>query len=182
MSPTLSAFFEELDRYDGSVPLDELERRLRALDLGLDDVREFARFSPDQYRRNLIHEGPAYQALILCWANGQRSPIHDHRGSSCGVQVIHGTATETLFKRGANGRIIPAGTRELPQGAVCGSYDADIHEMSNLQPGGGNLVTLHIYSPPLLVMGTYSITGTTVGEFEDPIFEPAANRPQRART
>ena len=181
VSPTLSAFFEALDRYSGSIPLDELEPRLRALDLSLDDLREFAKFSPDHYRRNLIHEGPAYQALILCWANGQRSPIHDHRGSACGVRIIHGTATETLFKRGANG-IIPAGMREMPQGSVCGSYDADIHEMSNLQPSGTNLVTLHIYSPPLLVMGTYSLTEATVGEFKDPVFESAANRPQRAGT
>lgn len=180
MSPTLSAFFEALDRYRGSIPLDELEPRLRALDLSFDNVREFAKFSPDCYRRNLIHEGPAYQALILCWANGQCSPIHDHRGSSCGVLIIHGTATETVFKRGAKGMIIPAGTREIPQGSVCCSYDADIHEMSNLQPGGANLVTLHIYSPPLLVMGTYSLTGTTVGEFKDPVFESAANRPERA--
>ncbi len=171
MSPTLSAFFEALDRYSGSIPLDELEPRLRALDISLDNVCEFAKFSSDCYRRNLIHEGPAYQALILCWANGQCSPIHDHRGSSCGVLIIHGTATETVFKRGANGMIIPTGTREIPQGSVCGSYDADIHEMSNLQPGGAKLVTLHIYSPPLLVMGTYSLTETTVGEFKDPVFE-----------
>ena len=34
-----------------------------------------------------------------------------------------------------------------------------------------DLVTLHVYSPPLLVMGQYSLTDPMVGEFADPIFD-----------
>lgn len=36
---------------------------------------------------------------------------------------------------------------------------------------GQDLVTLHIYSPPLLVMGTYSLTDDRVGEFVPPVHE-----------
>jgi hypothetical protein len=39
-----------------------------------------------------------------------------------------------------------------------------MHQVSNLQPGTADLVTLHLYSPPLLRMGTYSITDQTRGE------------------
>ncbi len=177
MFQPLAALFEQLDRYHDLVPLRELERRLEALTIGIDDVRPSARFDLEHYCRNLVHEGPAYQALILCWRNGQHSPIHDHRGSSCGVRVIQGTATETLFKRSANGMIVPTGSRKLPEGSVLGSYDADIHQMSNLQPGRADLVTLHVYSPPLLVMGTYSLTDTKVREFADPISSRARAAP-----
>ncbi len=169
MFQPLAALFEHIDRYDDLVPLQELQSRLEALTIGLEDVRSFAHFDREHYCRNLVHKGPAYQALILCWRNGQRSPIHDHRGSSCGVRVIHGTATETVFKRNTDGMIVPTGSRELPEGSVLGSFDTDIHQMSNLQPGRADLVTLHVYSPPLLVMGTYSLTDTTVREFADPI-------------
>ncbi|MBK8271190.1 MAG: hypothetical protein IPK83_23895 [Planctomycetes bacterium] len=61
--------------------------------------------------------------------------------------------------------------RELREGQVCGSQDADIHQISNLQPGSADLVTLHVYSPPLMVMGTYSLLDQSVGEFADPVFE-----------
>ena len=168
---TLAAFLKELDGYQGRVPLDRLVDALRGLEIDWREVEPFVRFAPDTYRRNLMRAGPAYHALILCWRSGQRSPIHDHRGSSCGVRVLRGTCTETLFGRTDAGHVFPTETRQLPAGHCCGSQDADIHQMSNLQAGGADLVTLHVYSPPLLRMGTYSLTDRSVGEFIDPIFE-----------
>ncbi len=170
-SESLAEFFAALDQHTDRIPLDELRQRLETLSISMDDVREVARFGEETYRRNLLRSGAAYQALVLCWRNGQRSPIHDHRGSSCGVRVIAGTATETNFERSANGLIYATGSREMPQGAVCGSQDDDKHQISNLQAGGADLVTLHIYSPPLLTMGTYSLTDDSVAEFTDPIHE-----------
>jgi len=174
MPITLREFLDRMDRHPERVPLDELTELMQRLEISMDDVREVAVFGDDHYRRNLLHEGPGYQALVLCWKNGQRSPIHDHHGSSCGVRVLKGVATETLFKRNAKGLVFPVSSRELPEHGVCGSQDDDVHQVSNLQPGDEELVTLHVYSPPLLVMGTYSLTEARIEEFVDPIFEFAA--------
>jgi len=171
MPQTLAQLFASLDRRPDSPSLDELVKQLEAIEIDDDDVTPFARFSPRQYQRNLMHQGPHYQALVLCWKNGQRSPIHDHRGSVCGVRIIKGTATETIFERAPNGHIRATFSRDLHVGQVCGSYDDDIHQVSNLQGDGADLITLHVYSPPLLRMGTYSLTDTQVGEFIDPVFE-----------
>jgi cysteine dioxygenase len=171
VSYTLTEFLAHLDRHKDFVPLSELTHRLNDLSITLDDVRDYLHFGRDTYQRNLMHAGPGYHALILCWRSGQRSPIHDHRGSSCGVRILQGVATETIFRRAANGQVYAASSRELSAGEVCGSYDDDTHQMSNLQPAGFDLVTLHIYSPPLLKMGMYSLTDAAVGEFLDPIFE-----------
>lgn len=168
---TLAQLFRELDAYTHHVPLDELVARLQALQITCEQCRPYAQFGSRTYRRNLMHAGPGYQALILCWRAGQRSPIHDHKGSSCGVRVIRGIATETLFQRTAHGWVYATGSRELPEGRICGSYDTDIHQMSNLQPPGSDLITLHVYSPPLRTMGVYSLTDTTVRQFCDPIHE-----------
>jgi cysteine dioxygenase len=151
---TLDEFFAALDQYDSRVSLERLDRGLHELQIDWAEIAEFARFGPETYRRNLMRAGPAYHALILCWRNGQRSPIHDHRASSCGVRVLKGSATETLFDRTPAGHVYATRSRKLPTGHCCGSQDADIHQLSNLEPDGGDLVTLHIYSPPLLVMGT----------------------------
>lgn len=167
---SLSAFLADLDRHPERVPLDELVERMERLDFTFADVEQFAQFGTDAYRRNLMHAGPGYQALILCWRSGQRSPIHDHRGSSCGVRVIKGVATETTFDRTPDGHIYATGSRELHTGQICGSEDMDIHQVSNLRPAGEDLVTMHVYSPPLLKMGVYSLTDTTIGEFADPVF------------
>jgi cysteine dioxygenase len=168
---TLAAFLKELDAYEGRVPLALLTDRLRALDVKWDEIEPFVRFADDTYRRNLMHVGPGYHALVLCWRSGQRSPIHDHRGSSCGVRVLRGTAAETIFLRTPEGHAFPTRTRELHEGFCCGSQDADIHQISNLMAPGEDLVTLHVYSPPLLVMGQYSLTDPARTEINEPVFD-----------
>lgn len=168
---TLDQFFTELDQHDSRVPLKMLDQRLREVQIDFADIQQFVHFGEASYRRNLMRAGPAYHALVLCWRNGQRSPIHDHRGSSCGVRVMKGTATETVFERTTAGHVYATKSRNLEAGYCCGTQDEDIHQLSNIAPDGGDLVTLHIYSPPLLVMGTYSLTSTKIGEFADRIYE-----------
>lgn len=171
MPCSISEFLTRLDRFHERIALDSLAGLLRDLAVCPEEVGEFVQFGPTTYRRNLMHSGPSYQALILCWRNGQRSPIHDHRGSSCGVRVLRGVATETAYERTPNGMVAATRSREIPEGSVCATQDTDIHQMSNLQEGGADLITLHIYSPPLLKMGTYSVDDAAVGEFDDPVLE-----------
>jgi len=168
MRRTLNDFLEALNRHVQRVPLDELEHALTHLDIVLNDVRDYVCFDRDNYRRNLLHTGRCYEALVLCWRPGQRSPIHDHRDSSCGVRVLAGTATETRFARNETGLVFATGSRTLPEGSICATADADTHQMSNLQPAG-DLVTLHIYSPALRRMNVYSLTDPAVREYCDPV-------------
>lgn len=170
MPQTLQEFLTSLDFYSHRVPLVELIRRIEDLEIKLGELHDYLIFGRDHYRRNLVRAGTAYHALVLCWRAGQRSPIHDHGGSSCAVRVLKGVATETQFEQTRDGLIYPTLTRRMPAGTVCGSQDRDIHQMSNLQ-SGLDLVTLHVYSPPLLVMGQYSLTDSKVTEFADPVFE-----------
>jgi len=157
MAKTLDELFHYLDALRDRVALPDLVAQLQELDIDCDDVASAIRFSNQGYTRNVIRTGTWYQALALCWKNGQRSPIHDHHGSSCGVRVLRGTATETLFEFAPNGLVKALFSRDLAPGEVCASQDDDMHQVSNLQPGNADLVTLHIYSPPLKVMGTYSM-------------------------
>lgn len=169
MRNPIAHLFAELDRFAGPLPLPVVEDWLRRTPLSADLLTTFLVFRPDRYVRNLVHEGPGFQALALCWRNGQRSPIHNHRGSSCGVKVLRGVATETAFARAPNGMVVATGSRDLETGSICGSYDDDIHQVSNLQGGGADLVTLHVYSPPLLRMDMYSLETPAVREWDDPI-------------
>ena len=168
---SLADLFEELDGYDDRVPLAVLADRLPQLRIHSTQIQPFVHFGTDHYRRNLIRTGRAYHALILCWQAGQRSPIHDHRGSSCGVRVLSGTCTETVFDRTPCGHVFPTRSRRLEEGYCCGSQDEDIHQISNLEADGKPLITLHIYSPPLMKMGTYSLTSPARVESTEPVHE-----------
>jgi cysteine dioxygenase len=165
----VDSVFEELDQATERLSLRTILDWFRATDLTADDVADYLVFRPDRYVRNLLHEGPAYQALVLCWRNGQRSPIHNHRGSNCGVKVLRGVATETQFARAPNGMVYAVKSRDLSVGHVCASADDNVHQVSNLQAGGADLVTLHVYSPPLLRMDMFSLDTAAVTEWDDPV-------------
>jgi cysteine dioxygenase len=164
MGIALESFWQYLDNLEERASVEDLTSRLAELDIDCADVGDSIRFSDRQYMRNLVRSGPWYYALVLCWKNGQRSPIHDHHGSSCGVRVLRGTLTETIFEFAPNGDVKAKFSRDCAPGSVLGSADGDMHQVSNLQPGQADLVTLHIYSPPLLYMGTYSLTDRTRGQ------------------
>ena len=67
--------------------------------------------------------------------------------------------------------IYPVASHELAEGAITVTHDDEMHQMSNLQRDGADLVTLHVYSPPLLYMSTYSLLDGSVTRFFDPINE-----------
>lgn len=163
--------FHLLSSYTDQVPLDVLRDWIEVADFSRTELQRYVHFSAERYQRNLVFNGPAFQALVLCWRNGQRSPIHDHVGSNCAVKVIEGVATETIFEQAPNGMIYATGSRLLQQGLITVTSDSDIHQISNLQSGGADLITLHVYSPPLLVMNSYSLVDAKVTRFLDPINE-----------
>jgi len=148
----LSEMLREFDKFESKISLEKIGERLKKLEINFERVKDYRKFSSEGYQRNLIHVGKVYQALLLCWLWNQRSPIHDHKGSSCGVRVVEGVATETIFEM-KRGNVFPTKTGELRAGEVCVSEDSDIHQISNLGNVGDYLTTLHIYSPPLLNMG-----------------------------
>ncbi len=152
-------------------PMRRLEEQLRTLEVTYAHVAEFAQFDERQYSRNLVHGGAWYQVLVMCWRSGQRSPIHNHAGSTCAVRVLNGTVTETAFAATPCGQVKAISSRDMTVGEVCATQDSGMHQVSNLQPEGNDLVTLHVYSPPLLRMDTYSLTSAAIGEFRPTVIE-----------
>lgn len=174
MHPKLAEAFATLDRWDERIPLNALEDWLRSTRLRLEDLTPFMCFSQERYVRNLIYSGRAFQALLLCWRNGQRSPIHDHHAANCAVLVVSGEVVETKFEYAANGMVYPVSSCTLPEGAVTASADRQVHQMSNLQPGRSDLITLHLYSPPLPAMHVFSLADDSITRYVDPINEQFA--------
>lgn len=156
-----------LDSLTGRADLKVLEGMLQRLDITTDDIRSSCIFGERGYKRNTISRSDHYELLALCWHSGDRTPIHDHQGVSCAFKVLLGTGTEIRFKPTPSGLICPASTNEMRPGYICSADDADIHEVANFQAPGQDLVTLHIYSPPIKKMNVYSFTCPMPNECAD---------------
>lgn len=153
---------------DRRADLGVLQRLLAESRVTLDDVRDFLHFENDCYCRNLVAESPWFNVLVLCWKSGQRSPIHDHAQSVCAFKVLTGVCSETAYAFSPCGQVVPTRTKDFLAGEIVASHDSETHQVSNLQPEGMPLVTLHVYSPPLKTMKVFSIMGKTGGEWLAP--------------
>jgi len=153
---------DRLDEINETLSLNDLQELLGQLHVSPDKICESVQFCDDKYQRNLLRRTSNYEALLLCFEPGQRTPIHDHAGSACGVKVIDGEGVETVFETTPDGWLYATGSARLPAGGVVGSVDMDVHQLSNLQSDGKRLITLHIYSPPLGEVGNYCIEDNSV--------------------
>jgi len=158
-APKLAALVARLEQLDRLMDLGAVHRVLEELEVTRDDLGPYVIFAPGAYQLNRISASDWYELACLCWLSGQRTPIHDHAGSSSAFRVIAGAATETRFERTASGLVCPLWTRQHQPGYVCASEEADIHQVANTQPGGEELITLHIYSPQSQGFNVYSLDG-----------------------
>jgi cysteine dioxygenase len=153
--PKLAGIISYLESLTGRGDLRTQEQLLKKLVLTREDIEDACVFGQRSYRRNTIARGEHYELLALCWRSGHCTPIHDHRGVSCAFKVIHGTGTEIRFHLSPSGCVCPAQTITMPPGYVCSADDPDIHQVANMQAPGLDLVTLHVYSPPIQRMTTF---------------------------
>ncbi len=158
--PGLISLLARWDSLTGAIPGDEIRIGLAALNLDRDALLGCINFNERAYQRNLIHSTETYEVLVLCWRSGQRSPIHDHGESTCGVLVVEGVATETIFAANPGKPLIEARSRRIEAGSIVISHGGDIHQVANLESPGADLISLHVYSPRFRGARYYRIDGT----------------------
>jgi predicted metal-dependent enzyme (double-stranded beta helix superfamily) len=77
---------------------DDLESFIPAEGLRLPE--RFRRSKPDCYSRRLLYRDPdlGFTALIMTWAPGQRTALHDHAGIWCVEGVVEGNMEVTRYE------------------------------------------------------------------------------------
>jgi len=154
----LSTLVEYLDSLNSRADLNVLSRLLTEVQITRADILPSCLFGQNGYKRNTIRKTEWYELLALCWRSGDRTPIHDHQGVSCAFKIVEGQGTEIRFSPTPSGLICPSKITAMNPGYICAADDADIHEVANMQAPGVDLITLHIYSPPIKKMNVYEFT------------------------
>jgi cysteine dioxygenase len=153
----LSGLVERLSRGGARPTFAELNALLAGVEVGADELRPYVGFKEGTYARHRVHMGEHAELLVLCWRPGQRTPIHDHAGSFGAVRVLRGVMWETLFEMGEAEGLRYLSGREWAPGHVTGADVPDIHQLGNPDVSGQDLVTLHLYSPPLTSLNVYKV-------------------------
>ena len=152
---TLQSLVTRLESLNGPPGLAEIFEWLERAEISSEELQPYSGFKEGNYWRHRVCRNKFVEMLVLCWRPGQRTPIHDHNGSHGGVKVCQGLLWETTFSYNPVAGLEYKSARELPLGSVTGSDVPDIHQLGNPDVSGQDLVTLHVYAPPLGVLHTY---------------------------
>ena len=133
---------------NGEIP--QIIKRIAEYDSREEDWMVYTYFDPYKYTRNLVDSGNDYfNVLILCWAPGQFSPIHDHGGSHCVMKVLSGQLEETRYTIDEGKTVSKSATKVLRKNEITYINDSiGLHKVGN-PSSNQNLISLHIYSPPI---------------------------------
>ena len=146
-----------------SVPsLAQLYELIERGKIAQEEVQPYLGFKTGNYSRHRVMKNDFVEMLVLCWKPGQRTPIHDHNGSHGAVFVHEGIMWETTFDYDTESGLAYKAHRELRAGGLTGSEVPDIHQLGNPDVSGQDLITIHIYAPPLGVLKTYKLGSSTI--------------------
>jgi cysteine dioxygenase len=142
--------------------LENAKQLIEQTDISKEEIAPYLGFKTGNYSRHRVMKTEFVEMLVLCWKPGQRTPIHDHNGSHGAVFVHRGILWETIFDYDTDTGLSYKSHRELRAGGLTGSEVPDIHQLGNPDVSGRDLVTIHIYAPPLGVLKTYKLGSSAI--------------------
>ena len=152
---SLADLIETLNAQTDAPSLKQLYNWLKNARISEAELRPYHGFKDRTYWRHLVCRNEVVEMLVLCWKPGQRTVIHDHNGSCGAVLVQQGVLWETTFNFDEQHGLRYKSVNEHQPGAVTGADVPDIHQLGNPDVSEQNLITIHVYSPPLGVLHTY---------------------------
>jgi cysteine dioxygenase len=159
---SLSSLVQTLESLTGLPSLDQIYDWLEAAEISTAELQPYLGFKEGNYWRHRVCRNEFVELLVLCWRPGQRTPIHDHNGSHGGVKIQSGMLWETTFSYHALAGLQYQSACEHGPGSVTGSDVPDIHQLGNPDVSEQDLVTIHVYAPPLGVLHTYKPGSATI--------------------
>ena len=142
-------------RYQNPIALLHLANEL------LVEHRHMLVFPSKGYKRTLLHRTPTFELLALTWAAGAASPIHDHAGSRCSMQVASGLLLADNYSVSEDGSLHRDETVVLHTGAFDHlSETHDVHRMRTIE--SSTAISLHLYRGPIDACGVYDEDGNRI--------------------
>lgn len=159
---TFTELIEKLNQQTNPPALDELTSWLSTVEISQLELEPYLGFKEGNYWRHRVCRNEAVEMLVICWRPGQKTPIHDHNGSHGVVRVQQGLMQEIIFTYDEVEGLCHSSGRECPQDTVTGAGVPDIHQLGNPDVSGCDLITIHVYAPPLGVLKTYKLGSAQV--------------------
>lgn len=145
----LEEFFEALCEAN----YENYEGLLKAHNINFETLLPFASWSKESYQRICLASNDDCELILLCWDEGQKTPIHSHDGQKCWVYVAKGEFEEYLYAKGDKNKLLQKNLVEEGQVTFL-TDEIGFHSLENKSSGLG--MTLHLYANPITQCQVYS--------------------------
>lgn len=153
-----------------SFGIESVDRVLTRVDLELESLVPFTHTREGAYTRNLIYRDSLFEVLLLCWAPGQETPVHNHRGQLGWMVVTQGKLTVVNYKRlrcshechkaERFSEMVADRILTASEGFLCHVREGEtVHQIRNEGPEPAT--SLHIYSRPIDSCVIYDVVNKT---------------------
>jgi cysteine dioxygenase len=133
----------------------ELKDALLKLDITLDDLARLPEPSGGKpYNRKLLYKNEEVELLVMNWSQLECAP-HDHGHSHGWIKVLSGTSQNTVYEVKGNGLPSELFHEFHHKGKYFYAPKKAIHKMK--ASNKTDMVTLHLYSPPITGMIVYDL-------------------------
>ena len=121
---------------------------LNSISIPIEEYDKYESWSEGGYTRNCIVENEAFELILICWAPGQSTPVHDHGGEECWVYIANGEVEEKMFEMTLDGKLNETKSSNRKKGNI--TYMVDMmgyHSLANITDK--RACTLHLYAKPI---------------------------------
>lgn len=142
----------------------EYKKLVKQLNIPVSDYEPYAHFSREHYTRNCIARTDEFELILICWEEGQETPVHCHNNQECWVYVVKGEFDEYRFVESEKADEDLKIKRELnleKNGISYMNDDMGFHSLSNVNDGRS--MSLHLYMNPI---DECNVFNEEEGEFE----------------
>lgn len=134
---------------------DELKEALSRLNIKNDELADLPEPSKGKpYNRRLLYKNDEVELLVMNWSQLECAP-HDHGNSHGWIQVLSGTSLNSVYEVKENGLPTELFQQYHHKGKFFYAPKKAIHKMQASH--SSDLVTLHLYSPPITGMIVYDL-------------------------
>ncbi len=120
---------------------------LQHLNIPIEVFEPCATWDEGGYTRNCLARTDDYELILICWAPGAKTSVHNHNDQHCWMYQISGDLKEQRFAK-PDGQLNMTRESELKQGEFTYMHDRmGFHQLQN--PAETKAMSLHIYVAPI---------------------------------
>ncbi len=120
----------------------------RSISIPSDTFQSYCSWSKSSYTRNCIFDNEKFELILLCWEEGQMTPIHDHGGEECWVKIITDQFRERIYETSETGELNIVKSAVSNKGDITYMVDfMGFHSLENLS--NSRSMSLHLYAKPI---------------------------------